>query len=136
VGYPIVDLSDYGRDVHRYVWLLEEALIRLLAEYGLVSHRRPGFPGVWVGRDKIAALGVHVRRWVTTHGFALNVQPDLRHFSFIRPCGITDGGVTSMAALLGRPLDLQEVTGKLTVSFEKAFGLRLTWMEARERAFG
>jgi lipoyl(octanoyl) transferase len=98
VGYPICDLNDRERDLHRFLRDLEGALIELLAELGLEGRRFPLHTGVWVGQRKIAAIGIKVRRWVTTHGFALNVDLDLSHFGLIVPCGIRDFGVTSLAA--------------------------------------
>lgn len=123
VGYPIVDLNGHGRDVHRYLRDLEEALIRLLADFGLRGGRIAGLSGVWVGRDKVAAMGVHVSRWVTSHGFALNVNTDLSHFARIVPCGIHDRGVVSMRALLGREVPLEEVAGQAASRFAEVFGL-------------
>ena len=101
VGYPILDLGAIRKDVVWYVRSLEGALIAALAEFGFAAGRRTGFTGVWVGERKIAAIGVHISRWVTSHGFALNVDPDLRYFQFIVPCGIHDYGVTSIAQVLG-----------------------------------
>ena len=103
VAYPILALSDLpsGRDLHRYLRDLEEVLIGTLGGYGIRAGRRPPYTGVWVGDRKVAAIGVAVRRWITFHGFALNVDPDLSHFDWIHPCGIRDLGVTSMRELLG-----------------------------------
>ena len=101
VGYPIVALDRVGRDLHRWLRTLEEALIRPLARYGIPGERSQGRTGVWVGERKIASLGVAVRRWVGYHGFALNVRPDLSGFSLIHPCGLPGVRMTSMAELLG-----------------------------------
>ncbi len=101
VGYPILDLNRHGRDVHQYLRRLEESLIQAVARFGVVGCRSPGQTGVWVGDEKIAALGIAVRHWVTWHGFALNVDPRLDDFALIVPCGIRDRGVTSLASLLG-----------------------------------
>ncbi len=109
VGYPILDLNRHGRDLHHYLRDLEEALIRALAEFGIDAGRMPPHTGVWVGNEKIAAIGVKASKWITQHGFALNVDPDLDHFAGIIPCGIQDKGVTSMRKLLGAPLTLDEV---------------------------
>ncbi len=125
VGYPIVSLKRYGQDVRRYVQGLEEVMISVLAEYGLEAGRRPGFPGVWVGEAKIGFLGVHVSHWVTRHGFSLNVQPDLSHFALIRPCGLEGVHITSMAVLLGRRLDMDEVRRRTAAAFGRVFGLDL-----------
>jgi lipoate-protein ligase B len=133
VGYPIVDLNDHYRDVHRYLRDLEEVLIRLLGDYGLRGERAVGLSGVWVGQDKVAAMGVHVSRWVTSHGFALNVTTDLSHFGRIIPCGIQGRGVTSMERLLGRPLPLAEVAERAARHFAEVFELKYTpdrWVPA------
>ncbi len=118
VGYPIFDLDGFFTDVHRYVRYLEEAVIRTLAEYGIEAGREPGYTGVWIdGRPKrkICAIGVHLSRWVTMHGFAFNVCPQLDHFANIIPCGIqeADRDVTSMERELGRAIDVQEVKDRL-----------------------
>jgi lipoyl(octanoyl) transferase len=99
VGYPIVDLNPDRRDVHRYVRDLEEVLIRTASDYGISAGRINGLTGVWVGNDKLAAIGVRLQRWITSHGFALNHTTDLSAFSLIVPCGIADRGVTSLAQL-------------------------------------
>jgi len=101
VGYGILDLREHGRDVGRYLRDLEEALIRTLGDYGLRAGRRPGLTGAWVGEHKVAAIGVRAEKWVTAHGFALNVDPDLGHFDWIVPCGIREYGVGSIASLTG-----------------------------------
>jgi lipoyl(octanoyl) transferase len=118
VGYPIVSL-DSRRDLHAYLRLLEEILIGGLATFGLAATRREGLTGIWIGRRKIAAIGVAVRRWVASHGFALNVDPDLRHFGGIVPCGISaaDGTVTSLRAELGRSVDPEKVKAVLASEF-------------------
>ena len=97
VGYPILDLKPDRQDVHRYMRDLEEVLIRALADFRIVGARIPGLTGIWVGNEKIAALGVRLSRWITSHGFALNVTADLKYFDLIVPCGIAGCGVTSMA---------------------------------------
>jgi lipoate-protein ligase B len=123
VGYPIVDLNDHYRDVHRYLRDLEEVLIRVLARWKIRADRVAGLSGVWVGQDKVAAMGVHVSRWVTSHGFALNVSTDLSHFGRIIPCGIADRGVTSMERLLNRKLTLMEVAEATAAEFAEVFGV-------------
>ena len=100
VGYPILDLHNYKKSISWYMRSLEQLIIDTLAEYGITAERKVGLTGVWVGDEKIAALGVRVTRWVTMHGFALNVTPDLIYYSSIIPCGIFEYGVTSMARLL------------------------------------
>ena len=128
VGYPIFDLAGLrraggasGKDVAWYVRSLEEALIGALAGFGIRAGRLPGLTGVWVEGLKIAALGVHLSRWVTCHGFALNVNTDLRYFACIIPCGIRDHGVVSMARWLGREVDMNEVKRAVVDSFQKTF---------------
>lgn len=124
VAYPIVDLRAYDENVVGYVRMLEECVIRTLRPYGIEAARRPGFPGVWVGQEKIAAVGVAVKRRVTLHGFALNVNTDLDHFRVINPCGI--GYVpTSMQKLLGRPVPVEEVREACARAFEEVFRVRL-----------
>jgi lipoyl(octanoyl) transferase len=119
VGYPIFDLRDWQRDVGAYVRAVEETIIATLAEYGIAAGRIPKLTGVWVGERKIAAIGVHLSRWVTSHGFALNVSTDLSYFQYIVPCGLTRP-VTSMAAL-GVRASLDEVGAKLAVHFARIF---------------
>jgi lipoyl(octanoyl) transferase len=122
VGYPIVDLAPDRRDVHRYVRDLEEVLIRTAASYGIEAGRVDGLTGVWVGRDKLAAIGVRIARWITSHGFALNVTTDLSYFDLIVPCGIPDRGVTSLARLLGRPIGIRDVEDRVATEFSAVFG--------------
>ncbi|MEN3000214.1 MAG: lipoyl(octanoyl) transferase LipB [Armatimonadota bacterium] len=125
VGYPIFDLRAYGRDLHHFLRQLEEVLIRVLATYGIEAGRMPGFTGVWVGDEKIAAIGIKVARWVSMHGFALNVNNDLSLFQLIVPCGIADRGVTSIQRVLGAPVPMEEVKARVIQQFEAVFGLRL-----------
>jgi lipoyl(octanoyl) transferase len=126
VGYPVLNLSPDRRDVKRYVTDLEETVIRTLADWGIRGERSPRperVTSVWVGDDKIAAIGVHLSRWVTTHGFALNVTDEpLPFFGGIVPCGIVDGGVTSMERLLSRRLDLADVAAAWLRHFGEVFG--------------
>ena len=121
VGYPIVDLKPDRCDVHRYVRDLEEVLIRTAGDYGIAAGRIAGFTGAWVGDKKLAAIGVRIARWVTSHGFALNVSSDLDYFRFIVPCGIADRGVTSLERLLGRPIDRRDVEDRLVKNFCDVF---------------
>jgi lipoyl(octanoyl) transferase len=122
VGYPILDLKPDRCDVHRYVRDLEEVLIRTTTQYGIAAERVPGLTGVWVGQDKLAAIGIRVARWVTSHGFAFNVTTDLDYFNLIVPCGIADRGVTSLARLLGRTVDRCEVADRIVSHFCEVFG--------------
>ncbi len=122
VGYPIIDLKPDRCDVHRYVRDLEEVLIRVAGDYGVAAERVEGLTGVWVGRGKLAAIGVRIARWVTSHGFALNVTTNLDYFDLIVPCGIADRGVTSLAQLLGRAVDRTEVEDRVVGHFREIFG--------------
>ena len=121
VGYPILDLGAIRKDVVWYVRSLEGTLIAALAEFGIEAGRRTGFTGVWVGERKIAAIGVHISRWVTSHGFALNVDPDLRYFQFIVPCGIHDYGVTSIDQILSAPPTMQAVKQVVAREFQRQY---------------
>ena len=121
VGYPIINLKPDRCDVHRYVRDIEEVLIRSIAEFGITGERISGLTGVWVGTEKVAAIGVRIARWITSHGFALNVKTDLDYFQMIVPCGITDKGVTSMSRLLGRQLDMEDVARIVARRFAEVF---------------
>lgn len=123
VGYPIIDLKPDRCDVHRYVRDLEEVLIRAVSTFGISARRIAGLTGIWVDDEKLAAIGVRISRWVTSHGFALNVSTNLAHFNLIVPCGIADKGVTSMTRLLGRPVPMAEVEGAVVREFEATFGV-------------
>ncbi|MDE3167413.1 MAG: lipoyl(octanoyl) transferase LipB [Acidobacteriota bacterium] len=124
VGYPILDLREWKRDVGAYVRALEQTIIDTLAEYGIEGGRIAGLTGVWVGERKIAAIGVHLSRWVTSHGFALNVSTDLSYFQYIVPCGLTKP-VTSMAAL-GVRATWEEVGRRLAPHFARNFECEFT----------
>jgi lipoyl(octanoyl) transferase len=121
VGYPIIDLKPDRCDVHRYVRDLEAVLIRVTSRYGIEAHRVDTLTGVWVGTEKIAAIGVRVARWVTSHGFAFNVSTDLDDFTLIVPCGIEGRGVTSLERVLRRPVDRREVEDRIITSFCEVF---------------
>ena len=125
VGYPIIDLKPDRCDVHRYVRDLEEVLIRTVSEFGISAGRVAGLTGIWVGPDddakKLAAIGVRISRWVTSHGFALNVNTNLSRFGLIVPCGITDKGVTSMERLLGESVPMDEVAEAIDRTFRGVF---------------
>lgn len=122
VGYPILDLNRHGRDLHQYLRRLEESLIAALSEFGIDAQRMPPHTGVWVGLEKVAAIGVKASHWITQHGFALNVQPNLDHFTGIIPCGIGDKGVTSMSRLLDRDITLSEVQPVVEHHLAQEFG--------------
>ena len=124
VGYPILDLKLWKRDVGAYVRAVEQTIIDTLADYGICAGRIPQLTGVWAGDSKIAAIGVHLSRWVTSHGFALNVSTDLEYFRYIVPCGLTRP-VTSMAAL-GVPASVEEVGRRLAGHFGRVFDCEIT----------
>jgi len=121
VGYPIINLKPDRCDVHRYVRDIEEVLLRTIAEFDVTGTRIAGLTGVWVGNEKIGAIGVRIARWITSHGFALNVNTDLSYFKMIVPCGITGKGVTSLSQILGRQVDMREVAGVLVRHFKEVF---------------
>ena len=137
VCYPILDLKRHGRDVKRYVRSLEEALVRTLAAFGLEGTRIEGLTGVWLESPprKIASIGVHVSRWVTTHGYALNVDLDPAPFTdWITACGLEDAAFTTMARELGRPLAVDDVRPAAAAALEEVFGLELEELPAGEGA--
>ena len=123
VGYPIVKLSPDREDVHRYMRDLEEVLLRAMADFGIEAFRIEGLTGVYTARGKIAAIGVHIARWVTTHGFALNVNTDLSYFDFIIAC--EGEPVTSMEQLLGSETQLNEVEDRIVAHFQDVFAMRV-----------
>jgi lipoyl(octanoyl) transferase len=131
VGYPILDLEKIYTDLGKYMRGLEEVIIRTIAHWGLVGDRLPGSTGVWLDADikgkerKICAMGVRCSRWVTMHGFALNVNTDLKYFDYIVPCGITDKGVTSMQKELGEAIDMKLVKAEINKHFEAVFEAEL-----------
>ncbi|MEW6207640.1 MAG: lipoyl(octanoyl) transferase LipB [Acidobacteriota bacterium] len=131
VGYPIINLKPDRCDVHRYVRDIEEVLIRLTGDFGIAGERIAGLTGVWVGDEKIAAIGVRIARWITSHGFALNVNTDLSYFQMIVPCGIRDKGVTSMEKILGRRVDIGEVAERAAIRFAEVFDRRIEWARVR-----
>jgi lipoyl(octanoyl) transferase len=137
VGYPIVKLDEIRRDVVWYVRQLEEAMIRASAEFGIAADRVEGKTGIWVdargrSKEKLAAIGVHLSRWVTSHGFAYNVATDLRYFDLIVPCGIADCRAASLESLLGRAVDKQVVAQKIVAHLGEVFGLRMRAADREE----
>jgi lipoyl(octanoyl) transferase len=125
IGYPIIKLSPDRCDVRRYVRDLEEVLIRVAADFGVKAGRIGGLTGIWVGQEKLAAIGVRISRWVTMHGFAFNVSTDLDFFKLIVPCGITDHGVTSLDKILGNKVEWCEVAHCLTRRFGEVFSRQM-----------
>ena len=130
VGYPIIDLRGYKQDLHYYAYLLEEVIIRTLADYSITGYREAGLTGVWTGRGKIAAIGIGARGWVTMHGFAVNIDPDMSYFSLINPCGITDRPVVSMREL-GVAAGVQEVAVRLIQQFAAVFGVTFSSLDGK-----
>ena len=126
VGYPILSLKPDRCDLHRYVRDLEEVIIRTVNEFGVTATRIPGLAGVWVGQTKLAAVGVRVSRWVTSHGFALNITTDLNDFSLIKPCGISGKGVTTLAQLTDGDVSVAMVTDSLVRHFADVFRFEIT----------
>jgi lipoyl(octanoyl) transferase len=133
VGYPILHLGEGNRDVRKYVTKIEEVLIRTVAEYGIAAARVEGKRGIWVGNDKIAAIGVRIARWVTSHGWALNVSTNLEHFRLITPCGLHGTGVTSIERQIGRRVALEDVREILAAKFAEVFDRELVPREATIR---
>lgn len=127
VGYPIIDLGRRGRDVHRYLRFLEEFLIHVSAGTGVAAHRVEGRTGVWTGDGKLASIGVGVRRWVTMHGFALNVANESTPFRAINPCGIAFCPITSLSVILGRPVLLDDVRNSVAELFPRVLNEWLPW---------
>lgn len=126
VGYPIFDLRGWGKDIHRYIHNLEEVIIRTLKDFAIESGRDKNHPGVWVGNQEIAAIGLRLKKWVTMHGFALNVNTDLEYFSLIYPCGFADRTATSISRRLGREVALETVTERLLAYFAEIFEIDIT----------
>jgi lipoyl(octanoyl) transferase len=136
IGYPILNLGAIRRDVVWYVRMLEEAMIRATAEFGVSAGRLEGKTGIWVRtattEEKLAAIGVHISRWVTSHGLAYNVSTDLRFFDLIVPCGIADRQATSLEKILGRSVERKEVAPQLVKHFGEVFGLEMTQASRQE----
>lgn len=133
VGYPIIDLKDLNKGVKDFVWMIEEVFIRLLKnEYGITAHREEKkYTGVWVGDEKITAIGIAVKHWVTMHGFAFNVNTELEHYKWINPCGISDKGVTSLEKLLGFPQDFGKLNEMIIEYFCEIFDFEPVTIDGR-----
>ena len=129
IGYPILNLRENGLTAHQYVWNLEEIVIRTLADFGIGGRRISGQRGVWVGEEKVCALGLRIRGEVSMHGFALNVNTNLKYFTYIVPCGITGVSITSVSKLLGRTVELVEIQKSLLRHFSKVFRFTLEYRE-------
>ncbi len=124
VGYPILNLEENSLDVREYIRKLEAVIIKLLLTLGIQGHRVAKYPGVWVGEEKVCSIGIHISHYITMHGFALNVNTDLRYFEFINPCGIKGKVMTSVSKLLGHPVEVETVIECLLNCFSAVFGLR------------
>lgn len=132
IGYPIIALQAHEQDLRRYVSCLEEILIKTAADFGVTAHREAGLRGIWVGNDKLAAIGIRIARWVTSHGFALNVHTDLTAFDLMIPCGLHGRGVTSLARLCRRPPSMQQVEAALVLHAGRELERRPYWSCALE----
>jgi len=130
VAYPIIDLKPDRKDVRKYVWSLEETMIRTCADLGLEAQRVEGLNGAWIEDRKVGAVGVRISRWVTMHGLALNANTDLSHFELIVPCGIQDKAVTSLSAELRRHIGVDDITGPLAAHFAALYGADIEWRDA------
>ncbi|HEY82893.1 MAG TPA: lipoyl(octanoyl) transferase LipB [Dehalococcoidia bacterium] len=125
VGYPILNLKENGLGVRQYIGKLEEVIIKLLLGFGIRGHRVAEHPGgVWAGEHKICSIGIHVSHHITTHGFALNVSPDLGYFEYIKPCGLDGPVMTSISKLLGYPVEVEAIIPNLLNAFSEVFGLK------------
>ena len=129
VAYPIIDLKPDHKDVRKYVWSLEETMIRICSDFGLKAGRTEGLNGAWIADRKIGAVGVRISRWVTMHGLALNVNSDLSHFEMIVPCGIEDKAVTSISAELGRTVEVAEVIEPIAQHFAEQYESEIVWRD-------
>ena len=132
VGYPLLKLEGSERDVHLYMRNLEETIIRAIRDCGIESKRRPGLPGVWTDRGKMCAMGVHISRWITRHGFALNVNTDLSYYDLIVPCGLTGSPVCSIKSMLHREVNMREMVGKVIRNFGSVFGREMVSVPAAD----
>ena len=135
VGYPILDLRERGEDLHQYARNLEEVILRTLRMFSIEAGRDASHPGVWADREEIAAIGLSVRRWVTMHGFALNVNTNLDHFTCINPCGFSDRRATSMSKILRRTISMEAVKEQVISHFRHTFGIPVTSGAVRPHRF-
>ncbi len=135
VGYPILDLRFHGKDLHLYTRLLEEVIIQTIASYGITGFREVGRTGVWTEKGKIAAIGIGVKGWVCLHGFSLNINPNMKYFSFINPCGITDRTVACMADF-GVIADLKKVEQEVQRQFAAVFAVKIIPVRSSEEGYG
>jgi lipoate-protein ligase B len=134
VGYPILDLDGRNRDIHTYLRKIEETIILAIAKFGINAERHQGKTGVWIRQKKIASIGAAIRKWITFHGFALNVNTDLSYFGLIEPCGMPSSTMTSMQAILDHEVDLSLVKKEIRRNFESVFELQLNEVNSEEQA--
>lgn len=135
VAYPIIDLKPDRKDVRKYVWSLEETMIRTCADFGLPAGRIAGLNGAWIGEGKVGAVGVRISRWVTMHGLALNADSDLDHFALIVPCGIADKRVTSISTELARHVGVEQIVEPLAHHFAELYQTRVEWRDGPPAGF-
>ncbi len=133
VGYPILDLDNYFTDIHKYLRYLEEVIIKTCSDFDIAAGRKEGLTGVWVGEEKICAMGIRCSRWVTMHGFALNVNTDLTYFNHIVPCGIQNKSVTSLSKIKGQFIDPSNVKNKLVQHFADVFDAETVKIDSAEQ---
>jgi len=127
VIYPIIDLRERGKDIHKYVHDLEEVILRTVSSFSIDAVRDESHAGVWVNDEGLATIGIRVRKWITMHGFTINVKPKLEHFSFINPCGFCNRKVTSISKLLAEDVPMEAVIRRLIAHFSEVFGTRIEW---------
>lgn len=133
IGYPIMDLTNHGRDIRKFINNIEQVFISLLHKhYGITAFRNPDYIGVWLQQGKITAIGFAIKRWVTMHGFAFNVNTDLSHFNWINPCGITDENVTSLNAVLGKEINWELIIHQVIESFCEVFKIKPILIDASQ----
>jgi lipoate-protein ligase B len=127
VVYPIIDLRDRNRDLHQYVFDLEEVLIRTLKDYNIIGRRDENHPGVWVEKEEIAAIGLSVKSWIAMHGLSLNINPNMEHFAMINPCGFSDRKAASMAKVLSNDIPMTQVIQKFLAQWAEVFKVSIKW---------
>lgn len=125
VAYPIIDLRERGKDIHRYVHDLEEVIIRTVSDFSIDAGRDDGHAGVWVKNEELASIGIRIRKWITMHGLALNIRPRLEHFSLINPCGFRNRKATSISKLLSKDIPMETVIQRLITHFSEVFSARM-----------
>lgn len=125
VGYPVLNLADYGKDLHLYLRNLEEVIIRTLKDFSVFAERKKGFTGVWVDSHKIASIGIEIKKWISLHGFAFNISCDLQYFNLIHPCGLSPSAMISLEKIIGYPPSMKQVISRLSFHFAEVFSVSL-----------